>query len=180
VNIFPDRVDDEWWSKEPIVPVAEVSLSLPDLWKTTVLPQEIADLAPYMVVAQNLTNASEATAPSMLSQLSAGLIRVGTLLAAARHSADIAKAKRKQYEAKLALEEFPNWCTANNIKPTEAQRSAFVDLHAVSDESKEEAFYGAMVTHLDIMKTTLIMAISSARAIVYGHKDSHSVTGNRV
>jgi hypothetical protein len=151
-----------------------------EIWQTTVVPQEVKDLAPLLNVARSLTNATEATAPTMLSDLSSGLIRVGTLLAAARYSHNMAGSKVKQKEAVLALEEFPKWCAANNIKSTEAQRQAFVDMHGNGPEAQEEAYYGALVSHLDTMKTTFIMAISSVKSIVYGHRDSNSVTGSRV
>jgi hypothetical protein len=147
----------------------------------TITPIQMQALAPYLATAQRLQDANMGTAPTMLSELSAGLIKVGTLVASARYMADKSRTNRKQVEGKLALEDFAQYCIDKQLKSTEALRTAFVESHPQSAAAAEqEAYYGALVAQLEIMKTTLVMAISSTRSIVYGYKDVNSVTGNNV
>lgn len=148
---------------------------------TRVTPDEVTALAPLLAIAQSLRDANEATAPSMLSDLSHGLIRTGGLLAAARYSYDKARIERKRTEGRLALEEWPKHCAEKGIKSTEGLREAFVNSHPDWGQCMEmEAYYEALVCQLDISKTAFTMAISSTKSIVYGYRDSSSVSGNRV
>lgn len=163
-------------------PVATPRVSMPTREITSrVTPDEVVALAPFLHTAQSLHLANEATAPSMLSELSQGLIRAGGLLAAARLSYDKARIERKRTEGRLALEEWPKYCAEKGIKSTEGLREAFVNSHPDWVQCMEqEAYYEALVCQLDISKTAFTMAISSTKSIVYGYRDSASVTGNRI
>lgn len=163
-----ETFDDE------LVPIAPKKLA-------PVTENDISALVPAMVVAQNLRDAHEGTAPSMLSDLSAGLIRTSTLLASARYYADKATAERKRVAGVLALEDFVKYCAETGTKSTEGAREAFINSHPrMLEATDHEAYTAAMVTQIDIIRSTLMMGISSVKAIVYGYKDSSSVTGNRV
>ena len=142
---------------------------------------DVQKLAPILVVAQNLHAATEGTAPTILSELSSGLIRVGALTASARYQVDKARIDRKKIAGVLSLEEYPKYLVEKGVKGTEALREAFIDSHdKMVEASEREAYADALVVQLDVIKSTLIMSLSSVKSIVYGFKDSNSVTGNRV
>jgi hypothetical protein len=177
-----DIMDDLFRGTDLEAPAAapKVAISTREL-TSHVTPDEVVALAPLLHTAQSLHLANEATAPSMLSELSQGLIRAGSLLAAARLSYDKARIERKRTEGRLALEEWPKYCAEKGIKGTEGLREAFVNSHPDWVQCMEqEAYYEALVCQLDISKTAFTMAISSTKSIVYGYRDSSSVTGNRM
>lgn len=145
-----------------------------------ITPTELLDLAPILQVAQDISSATEGTAPTMLSTLSCGLIRTGSLLANARYSADKARTERKRIEGRLALEDWPAYCTEKGIKGTEGLREAFINSHPDAIKARDqEAYYDALIVQLDVAKSALVMGISSVKSVVYGYKDSSSMSGNR-
>lgn len=146
-----------------------------------ILPNEVKKLAPILETAQNLQNATEATAPTILSEISSGLISISRLLSSARYHADLAKIEKKKVQGMLALEAFPKYCSETGVKVTEGNKEAFIDCNQTyTDACKTEAYLDALVTQLDVIKTTFIQSISSVKAIVYGFKDSNIVSGNRI
>jgi hypothetical protein len=145
----------------------------------TISPQEVLQLAPFVAEASDFAYVNETTAAQKLSTLSSGLIKSGSLLASANYSLIQSKTVLKQKQAVAALEKFPGYCAERGIKATEAQREAFVDqCSEVIEAAQQVAYFEALVKHLDTIKMSMIMAISSVKSIVYGHKDSNSVTGN--
>ena len=160
---------------------ASVTAGAPLLHRCHVSEESVLQLAPILAEVTHLERANEMTAPRMISEFSAGLIQVGTLLASARLQSDMARRDRKACAGRLALEAFPAYCAEKGIKGTEGIREAFVDSHADMQAAVErEARADAMVVQLDIIRSTLTMAISSTRSIVYGFRDSFSVGGSHV
>lgn len=170
------KQESEWTFKSSVLPNQFQVYPI-----SAVTPTQLMELTPVLACAQNLQNATEGTAPMILSTLSSGLIRTGGLLAGARLEADKARTERKRVQGRLALEAYPQYLNEKGIKGTESTKEAFVDSHDDTVAAcHKEAHCDALVCQLDTIKASLMMAISSVKSIVYGYKDSSSVSGNRV
>lgn len=178
-----DALLDDLTNSKPVPDISSNAVSMTvDVRSIQVSVKHIEELAPYMAVAQNISRATELTAPNMLADLTCGLMKTGTFLGAAKQSYTKAHTTRKQMEAIARLDKFPKYCQENNIgKPTADIRDAFVDQDSiVIAAADQEAYCEAVVEQLSCIKMAMIMAISAIKAIVYNHKDSDFVSGNRV
>ena len=158
--------------------------SAPDylgLLDTEIRPENVSELSPYLAQAASIQEAlSPEKAAVILANLSQGLARCGTLLAAAGFHANQAKSARQKAEAVAALDDFPRFLKMNtDVKSTDKTRDFFVDRHDdVLDAKKRENFYNALYENLSINRNVLTMAISSARAIAFGHRDISMMSGS--
>jgi len=137
-------------------------------------------LAKYVVQASDLTSVTEATAPAALSTLSEGLMVAGTYYSSALYKLNETKVFRKNAEAVVALEKFPEWCNTTGNKGTADMRAAFVSMDKeVQELSLKEGFYQALVEQFSSIKLAITMALSSTRSIAYGYRDSSGVSGSK-
>lgn len=144
------------------------------LLDTQIRPENITELSPFLAQAANIQEAlNPEKAAVILARLSQGLARCGSLLAAAGFHANQAKSARQKAQAVAALDDFPKFLRSNpDVKSTDKTRDYFVDQHQDVLEAKQrEDFYSALYEKLSINRNVLTMAISSARAIAFGHRD---------
>lgn len=148
---------------------------------TEINPREVASLNPYLAAAANIQDAlNPVDAAKILATLSAGLAKCASLLGAASFNMNQAKTTRKQVEALAALEDFPSYLkTHPDVKSTDKTRDFYVDQHShVLAAREKEAFFCALYEKLSINRNVLTMAISSARAIAYGHRDGSMMSSS--
>lgn len=153
------------------------------LFSTEINPTSVDKLNTFLAVAANIQEAQNpAEAALILSRLSKGLAECGSLLAAASFHMNQARAARKKAEAVVALEEFPRHVAQSKargveVKSTDKMAEHFVNQHTMVLEAKErEAFFEALYEKLSINRNVLQMAISSAKAIAFGYRDSSSMS----
>ncbi len=168
-------------------PQDEDSQSLLGIIDTEVRPEQVERLNPYLATAAELQEAQNpAQAAKILSTLSKGLSTCATLLAAASFHMNQSRSARKKAEAIVALDEFPKHVAAQkkmgiDLKSTDKVTEHFINQHPLVLEAKErEAFFEALYEKLVINKSTLTMAISSARAIGFGYKDINSMSSSAI
>jgi hypothetical protein len=148
----------------------------------TLNPSYIEDLAQYIAAAEDIKSANQFTAPLLLGKLSTGLRKAGDHLAAAKYNYGKAYANRKRMRGIAALSEFPKWirdqkADGKDVKGTDKMMEYYVDQHPdVVSATEQEAYYEAVCEQLNTIKTEMFMAITSARAIVYGFKDSNQLS----
>jgi hypothetical protein len=154
---------------------------------TTISAADINSLNPYLATAAEIHEAlNTAQAPMILAKLSQGLSICASLVAAATFQLNQAKTLRRKTEALIALEEFPFHVASSKgkgveIKVTDKTTTYFVDQHPEVVEARtKEDFYSALYEKLVINKNVLTMAISSAKAIAYGHRDLNMMTTSAI
>jgi len=148
------------------------------LLETEIDPKAVSSLNPYLATAANIQEAlNPVEAARILSNLSAGLAKCGSLLGAATFHMNQARAARKKAEAVVALDLFPVAAQQQGIKVTDKNTEFFVNKHPTVLQAKErEAFFEALYEKLSINRNVLTMAISSARAIAFGHRDGNMLS----
>lgn len=154
------------------------------LFNTEINPTLVDKLNPYLACAAEIQEAQNpAQAAIILARLSKGLAECGGLLAAASFHMNQARAARKKSEAIVALDLFPSHVAelkrrGVEMKTTDKTMDHFVNQHDMVLEAKmREAFFEALYEKLSINRNVLTMAISSAKAIAFGHRDGNSMTG---
>lgn len=145
-------------------------------------PAYIEKIAPYMVVCSHAHEiSSDHEANKAISRLSEGLSLVASYVGAASYLYNSARYKRKQAEARAALEKAPVYAEQNGIKLTESKIEHFVSLDTeVAEAMEKEHMAEAMLAQLSIIKTNIIMSISSIKASRYGYKEDGHISGNLV
>lgn len=145
-------------------------------------PAYIEKIAPYMIICSHIHEIStDHDANRAISKLSEGLSLVASYVGAASYLYNTARFKRKQAEARAALEKAPVYAEQNGIKLTESKIEHFVALDPeVSQAIEKEQMAEAMLSQLSIIKTNIIMSMSSIKAARYGFKEDGHVSGNLV
>lgn len=147
---------------------------------------QIMELQQYLVLVENPQDVNEFTAPKLLAQLSYGFRKAGEYLALAKYSHKSARNDRKRAEAIAALDNFREYVAKRkgegvDMKVTEPVRDHYVQIDPeVIRASAMEALFEAKVVQLDTIKMEFLMAISTTKAIAYGHKDSDMISGSSV
>ena len=166
------------------VETAKTKNDIADLQKESVTYEAVKKLAPFMAIAENVSEALHpAVAPKILGNLSEGFRKAGEYLAVAKYQYNTARNERKRQEAIAFIDEFPKWVRqkkleGEEIKPTDALRAHWVaQFQTVVDAKEREAFFEAMQEQLITIKTELFMGISTAKSIAYGYKDHNMLSG---
>lgn len=170
-----------------IVPMmAQPDASILDLRGVTIHQERLLELQHYLVLVENPQDINEFTAPKILAQLSYGYRKSGEYLALAKYSYQNARAERKRAEAVAALDNIREYVAQKknegvDIKITDALRNHYIQIDPeVKRTSEIESLYEAMSEQLATIKMEFLMAISTTKAIAYGHKDSNTLSGASV
>jgi len=137
-----------------------------------------------LTIVENPQDVNEITAPKILAQLSYGYRKSGEYLAAAKYNYKTARAERKRMEAIAALDNIREYVAQKksdgvDVKITDSVRSHYIQIDPEVKKAIElESLYEAMMEQLDTIKMEFLMAISTTKAIAYGHKDSHMLSGS--
>jgi hypothetical protein len=146
----------------------------------------IEELQPYLFLVENPQNINEISAPQILAQLSYGFRKSGEYLALAQYQWASAKNERKSAEAVAGLDGVRTYAVNQknrgiDVKITEDVRKHYINIDpAVKAASDKEALFEAMLEQLRTIKMEFLMAISTAKAIAYGRRDSDMMSGSSV
>lgn len=154
-----------------------------DTLSTDIGPAYIEKIAPYLALCTHTHEInSDHEANRAISKLSEGLSLVSSYVGAASYLYTSSKYKRKQAEARAALDKAPqHFFTSGVTKPSVAQTEHFVNLDPdVEAAMDKENMAEAMLAQLNIIKMNLIMSLSSIKASRYGFKEDGQVSGSLV
>lgn len=197
MNIYSTSNDDELLGSESsvkeihresgIVPVlAQPEAEILDLRGTEIHQERLLELQRYLVLVENPQDVNEFTAPKILAQLSYGYRKAGEYLAAAKYAYANARADRKRAAAIAALDNIREYVAEQkakgvDIRITDATRDHYIQIDPDVKRAVEiEALYDAMQEQLSTIKMEFLMAISTTKAIAYGHRDSSMISGASV
>jgi len=136
------------------------------------------EIAPYIAVAKKISNASEGTSPLMIEQCADGISKISLYRAKVITNYNLAKAKRKEVEARVSINEFPAWCLEKNQKNTDKMREYYCNQHRdVLKAKKNEAETEGLLSFLDSCYQLFIMSMSSIKSITYSYRSSDSTFG---
>jgi len=182
---FSSELVGEIAKKDPFRPLVRApDVDLIDVAASTTHAENLQYLQEYLILAEDSSDLNETTGPKTLAQLSHGFRKAGEFAAAANCAWKNAKAAKKRAEAVAALDNFREYVSQKKadgitVKVTEPVREHYINIDegvikAVEQENLLEAFKEQMLT----IKFEFAMAISNVRAIVYGHKDSNTISGS--
>lgn len=145
-------------------------------------PVYLEKIAPYMVICTRMHEIrTDHEANKAISKISEGISLVAAYVGAATSLYNTSRFARKQAEAVAILEKAPVYAQENGIKMTESLRESFVNLDPdVKAAFEKEQMAEAMLAQLSIIKTNLIMSMSSIKASRYGFKEDGHISGNLV
>lgn len=170
-----------------IVPMlAQPDADILDYEGTRLHQEHVNELQEYLVLVENPQDVNEYTAPKLLAQLSYGFRKAGEYLGLARYSYKSARNARKRAEAIAAIDNIRDYVAKRksegvDIKITEPVRDHYINIDPdVIKASAMEALFEAKMEQLNTIKMEFLMAISTTKAIAYGHKDSDMLSGASV
>ncbi len=153
-----------------------------DSMSADVTPAYIEKIAPYLALCSRTHEiTSDHHANMTISKLSEGLSLVSSYIGAVSYLHSSSKFKRKQEEARAALEKAPMYAEKTGQKMTESKLEHFVNLDLeVQAAMDKENMSEAMLVQLNIIKMNIIMSLSAVKASRYGFKDDGHTSGSLV
>lgn len=138
------------------------------------------ELRRYAILAENPRDIEDENNRILLfSKLSYGLRRAGEAEAWALLLRNKSKILRKEAEAYAHISSVSDWVdqqkkTDPKFKPDVKMKAHYINtIDSVKIANRTEAVSEAILKNVEIMKTEFIQAISTLRAMCYGHKDSN-------
>lgn len=130
----------------------------------------IETLTPFITKSYQSIMVTEHDAVHFLQSMRQGLMAVGEMYTQVSFKQSQAALQLERTEARLRLEEFPDFAKSKSlIKPTEADRKAFIVLH--SDYEKmyhEHAKWVAISKYLETVRSNFYNSIDEVKKTVYG------------
>lgn len=136
----------------------------------------LAPLLPYVAEIGKLSQTDETNAPKRLEVLSQGLFKVSDVVAKLTSEYAIAENDLRVAEATAALDKFPDYCKAKDLKGTEELRKHFIRKDPdVLVATQRSAIAEAALEQAKTYRTAITMALSAVKSIAYSHRSSYSV-----
>lgn len=143
----------------------------------------MAQLHPYLLLTESPHDFNdEHQRMALFGKLSFGFRKAGEYASWAETQKRIAERKIKEAGAIAAMDDFPEYVQSQaengrQVKTTDAVMKSYVDMSPrVMKAIEHEAFVNALASQLYSAKTQLKEAIGTIRAMVYGPRDSSSVS----
>lgn len=129
----------------------------------------IEELSPFIAKSYQSIQVSEHDAIFFLNTMRQGLLKVGEIYAQASYQESQAKLRKERIEARLRLEEFPEFARMKNIlKPTEKDKEAFIVMQEEYEEAyNEERKWVAISKYLETVRSSLYTTIDDVKKNVY-------------
>lgn len=162
-------VDDEFFRIDPVIA---------DRYNTLI--SELAQYSPYAEDIQDLRD--EQQRMRVFAALSYALRKAGEAEAWAMFVYNTSRTNTKESEAVAALDEFGKYAKSqteagNEVKTTDKNREWYVQSSpSVTKAKRREAMAEAMQKVFSIYRYQFSQAISTIRAVVYGNRDSNSMS----
>ncbi len=136
------------------------------------------ELAPYITAAKQISKANEGTSPKILECCADGMSKISLYKAKAITNYNLTKAKRKEVESRVIINDFVNWCASTGNKSTDKMREIFCNQHKdVLLAKKNEAEAEGLLNFLESCYQLFVMSLSAVKAVTYGYKASDSTSG---
>jgi hypothetical protein len=144
-----------------------------------VFDTKVSELLEYAALAENYRDINdEFYRGQLFAKLSYGLRRSGECYAWALLQKSKASILRKETEAAVATSDLATWVSNQKemdpkFKLTESSKKQYIHtVDSVKIAARTEAICEAMCENFAIMRTQFTSAISTLRAMCYGHRDS--------
>jgi hypothetical protein len=137
----------------------------------------VETLAPYITKTYESNLITEHDAIHFFQKIREGLMKVGEVHAQASFQESQAKLRRERTEARLRMEQFPEYARAKNIvKPTEKDKEAFIVMHDDYEEAyNEEMKWEAITKYIETVRSNLYLTIDEVKKNLYSKTHYNNV-----
>jgi len=132
-----------------------------------------------LIIERPLDLTDEGFRRAVFPKLSFGLRKAGELVAMLKYHYKTAVDGRKRAHAVAFLDEFNGYAEKNEIKSTDKAREFYIHLNGgVQAAQNAEAVLEAYLENAMTIKQELIMSLSTIKGMVYGFRDSDTLSSS--